>query len=51
VRLRVGRRILATNTVNLLVAAGFVAMGVAVILQAGATDMTGGGRSQGSPRG
>lgn len=47
VRLRVAGRILATNTVNLLVAAGFVAMGVAVILQAGATDMTGGGSQSG----
>ncbi|MCC2594156.1 cytochrome c biogenesis CcdA family protein [Tessaracoccus sp. OS52] len=41
VRLRLGRFTLATNTVNLLVAVGFVVMGIAVIGQAGATEMTG----------
>ncbi|SDL12355.1 cytochrome c biogenesis CcdA family protein [Tessaracoccus oleiagri] len=41
VRVRLGRFTLATNTVNLLVAVGFVIMGVAVIFQAGATEMTG----------
>src|SRR5699024_1793389 len=41
VRFRLGRFTLATNTVNLLVAVGFVIMGIAVIAQAGATEMTG----------
>lgn len=42
VRIRLAGRTLYTNTVNLAVAIGFVIMGVAVILQANATDMTGG---------
>ncbi len=41
VRLRLGGFTLATNTVNLAVAVGFVVMGVLVIGQAGATEMTG----------
>ncbi|GAA4896749.1 cytochrome c biogenesis CcdA family protein [Tessaracoccus lubricantis] len=41
VTLRLGRFRLATNTVNLLVAVGFVVMGVLVIGQAGAEEMTG----------
>lgn len=41
VRFRLGRFTLATNTVNLVVAVGFVIMGIAVIAQAGATEMTG----------
>lgn len=42
VRLRLAGRVLVTNTVNLVVAIGFAVMGVLVILQANATDMTGG---------
>ena len=41
VRIKLGSFTLATNTVNLLVAVGFVIMGIAVIFQAGATEMTG----------
>ena len=41
IRIRLGRFMLATNTVNLLVAVGFVIMGILVIGQAGATEMTG----------
>lgn len=41
VRLRLGRFSLATNIVNVTVAIGFVAMGIAVISQAGASEMTG----------
>ncbi|GAA2181191.1 cytochrome c biogenesis CcdA family protein [Brooklawnia cerclae] len=42
VRLAVAGRVVATNTVNLAVAVGFTVMGIAVITQAGAADMTGG---------
>lgn len=42
VRIKLGRLTLATNTVNVAVAVGFLIMGIAVISQAGATDMTGG---------
>ena len=42
VTLRLFGRTLITNTVNLAVAIGFAVMGVAVISQANATDMTGG---------
>ena len=41
IRINLGRFTLATNTVNLLVAIGFVIMGILVIGQAGATEMTG----------
>lgn len=41
VRFQLGHFTIATNSVNILVALGFVVMGVAVIFQAGATDMTG----------
>jgi cytochrome c biogenesis protein CcdA len=41
-RIRVAGRVLHTNTVNLVVAIGFTIMGIAIILQANATDMTGG---------
>ncbi|MHA6512751.1 cytochrome c biogenesis CcdA family protein [Tessaracoccus sp. G1721] len=41
IRINLGRFTLATNTVNLLVAVGFVIMGILVIGQAGATEMTG----------
>ncbi|MBB1509580.1 cytochrome c biogenesis CcdA family protein [Tessaracoccus sp. MC1756] len=42
VTLSLGRLSYSTNTVNLLVATGFAIMGVLVIAQAGAEDMTGG---------
>jgi len=42
VRLRIGRRTLATNTVNVAVAIGFAVMGGLVIALAGSADMTGG---------
>lgn len=42
VRVRLAGRVLYTNTVNLVVAVAFTIMGVAIILQANATDMTGG---------
>ena len=42
VRLRLGSKVLHTNTINLLVAVGFVVMGVAVINLAGSRNMTGG---------
>ncbi len=48
VRLRVAGRTLVTSTVNLAVAAGFLVMGVAVILLAGSPDMTGGSAFQDS---
>ncbi|CAL8974577.1 hypothetical protein TESS_TESS_02800 [Tessaracoccus sp. O5.2] len=41
IRINLGRFTLATNTVNLAVAVGFVIMGILVIGQAGATEMTG----------
>jgi len=41
IRINLGRFALATNTVNLLVSIGFVIMGILVIGQAGATEMTG----------
>ena len=44
IRINLGRFTLATNTVNLLVAVGFVIMGILVIGQAGATEMTGAGK-------
>lgn len=43
VTLRAGRLVLHTNTVNLLVAVAFTAMGIGVISLAGATTMTGPG--------
>ena len=42
VKVRLGSRVLVTNTVNLAVAIGFTVMGVWVITLAGSTDMTGG---------
>ena len=42
-QLRAGRLVLHTNTVNLLVAVAFTAMGIGVISLAGATTMTGPG--------
>lgn len=46
VRIRLAGRVLVTNTVNLLVAVGFSAMGVAIIALAGQPDMTGGSAAQ-----
>ena len=45
IRLRISGRTLHTNTINLAVAIGFVAMGVAVILVANSTTMTGTGNA------
>ena len=42
VHLRLGPKMLHTNTINLLVALGFVVMGLAVITLAGSPNMTGG---------
>jgi len=42
VRLRLGTRVLATNTVNLVVAAGFTVMGLFVMYLAGSGKMTSG---------
>jgi cytochrome c biogenesis protein CcdA len=42
VRLRLGGRVLATNTINLVVAAGFTIMGIFVIYLAGSGTMTSG---------
>ena len=46
VRIHVGRHILATNTVNLVVAAGFTVMGLFVMYLAGSGKMTSGGGFQ-----
>ena len=46
VTLRLGARSLRTNTVNIAVAATFVAMGGLVIALAGSVDMTGGTQAQ-----
>ena len=40
VRIRLGRRVLVTNTVNLVVAVGFLAMGVAIVALANSADMS-----------
>ena len=42
IRIRLAGRVVRTNTVNLVVAIGFAVMGIAIILQANSTDMTGG---------
>ena len=42
VRLRLGTHILATNSVNLLVAAAFTVMGIFVLYLAGSSEMTSG---------
>ena len=47
VRLRIAGRLLVTNTVNLAVAIGFTAMGVAIIALADQPDMTRGTAAQG----
>ncbi|WP_448059766.1 cytochrome c biogenesis CcdA family protein [Cellulomonas hominis] len=46
VRIRLAGRVLVTNTVNLIVAAGFLAMGVAVIALANEQDMSRGTAAQ-----
>lgn len=46
VRLRLAGRVLVTNTVNLVVAVGFLAMGVGIIALANSSDMTGGTAAQ-----
>ncbi|MBU4337252.1 MAG: cytochrome c biogenesis CcdA family protein [Actinobacteria bacterium] len=46
VRIRLAGRVLVTNTVNLIVAAGFLAMGVAVIALANEPDMSRGTAAQ-----
>lgn len=46
VRFRVAGRLIATNTVNLVVAIGFVVMGGFIIALAGSKDMTGGTAAQ-----
>ncbi len=46
VRLRVGGRLLVTNTVNLVVAVGFLAMGVAIVGLANSADMSRGTAAQ-----
>ncbi|WP_199421604.1 cytochrome c biogenesis CcdA family protein [Actinotalea solisilvae] len=46
VRVRVAGRVIATNSLNIAVAVGFVVMGVFVIALAGDTDMTGGTAAQ-----
>ena len=46
VRFRVAGRVVATNTLNLAVAIGFVVMGVFIIALADDTDMTGGTAAQ-----
>jgi hypothetical protein len=46
VRIHVGRHILATNTVNLVVAAAFTVMGLFVMYLAGSGKMTSGGGFQ-----
>jgi len=47
VRLRIAGRLLVTNTVNLAVAIGFAAMGIAIIALADQPDMTRGTAAQG----
>lgn len=46
VRIRLAGRVLVTNTVNLVVAVGFLAMGVGIIALASSSDMTGGTAAQ-----
>lgn len=46
VRLRLGGRLLVTNTVNLVVAVGFLAMGVAIVGLANSADMSRGTAAQ-----
>ena len=46
VRLRLGGRLLVTNTVNLVVAVGFLAMGVAIVGLANSADMSRGTTAQ-----
>lgn len=46
VRLRLAGRVVATNTLNVAVAIGFVIMGVAIVLLANDTDMTEGTAAQ-----
>lgn len=46
VRLRLAGRVLVTNTVNLVVAVGFLVMGVGIIALANSSDMTGGTAAQ-----
>ena len=48
VRIRVGARVLVTNTLNVGVAAAFVVMGGFIIALAGSADMTGGSAFQAS---
>ena len=46
VRLRIGGRVLVTSTVNLVVAVGFLAMGVAIVALADTADMSRGTAAQ-----
>ena len=46
VRIRVAGRVLVTNTVNLVVAVGFLAMGVAIVALANSADMSRGTAAQ-----
>jgi len=46
IRIRLGARTLVTNTLNIVVAAGFAVMGIGIITLANQTDMSGGTAAQ-----